>query len=81
MIILQCLHIIILDLKKLEFKKNPHLQDNCYKQIFLSQIDYKNHVSLQMATDTSGLLKVMPLRNAFKMVLYPQLAHNFRTCI
>jgi len=56
MVILQCLHIIILDLKKLELKKIPHLQDNCYKQICLNQIDYKNHVNLQMATNTFGLL-------------------------
>jgi len=56
MVILQCLHITILALKKLEFKKIPHLQDNCYKQICLNQIDYKNHVSLQMATDSFGLL-------------------------
>jgi len=58
MVILQCLHIIILDLKKLEFKKIPHLQDKCYKQISVqNKSTTKNHASLQMATDTFGLPK------------------------
>jgi len=58
MVILQCLHIIIPDLRKLEFKKIPHLQDNCYKQIsFYIKSTTKTMSSLQMATDTSGLLK------------------------
>lgn len=58
MVILQCLHIIILDLKKLEFKKNSTLTRQMLQtNFFLKQIDYKNHVSLHMATDTFGLPK------------------------
>lgn len=38
-------------------KKSTLTRELLQTDVFLNQIDYKNRVSLQMATDTFGLLK------------------------